>query len=312
MVRARGPASASTWPPSRLAISTSAHPDKAISSTANRQSLRISSPVPAAAPRSVTAAIMRARRSVSCIGSPGPAARLRDSFPHRTSGLEPQTARPTLDRSPASGAILSKEDDLSVARCIACRVDVIDLHFLPGWTARGAPDRRLAAAPLDLQIRRIQQFRIYLRLRRARLRMASTFAANAVGSMIGVPSHGDIDSRSVPLETMSSAPTSAARSRIDRGLRVYAGQGPFRLIGMGAQSRKRTCAQGYGDRGPDLSNLRLQSARTRSLVVETVWSIPRIFRIMTVCGHRPSVFRPDISQVGADRASVMRVAGRCW
>lgn len=139
--------------------------------------------------------------------------------------------------------------------------------------------------------------------------MASTFAANAVGSMIGVPSHSDIDSRSVPLETMSSAPTSVARSRIDRGFRVYAGQGPFRLIVMGAQSRKRTCAYGSRDRGPDLSNLRLLSVRTRSLVVETVWSIPRIFRIMTVRGHRPSVFRPDISQVGADRASVMR---RCW
>ena len=32
--------------------------------------------------------------------------------------------------------------------------------------------------------------------------------------MIGVPRHGDIDSRSVSLETTSSAPTSAARSRI--------------------------------------------------------------------------------------------------
>ena len=32
--------------------------------------------------------------------------------------------------------------------------------------------------------------------------------------MIGVPRHGDIDSRSVSFETMMSAPTSAARSRI--------------------------------------------------------------------------------------------------
>src|SRR5436190_6729503 len=108
------------------------------------------------------------------------------------------------------------------------------------------PGQRRRRRRLDLQIGEIRQVGIYLRLRRACLRMASTFAANAVGSMIGVPRHGDIDSRSVPLETMSSAPTSAARSRIDRGLRVYAGQGPFRLIGMGAQSRKRTCAQGYG------------------------------------------------------------------
>ena len=60
----------------------------------------------------------------------------------------------------------------------------------------------------------IRQVTIYLRRRRACLRIASTFAANAAGSMMGVPRHGDIDSRSVSLETMSSAPTSAARSRI--------------------------------------------------------------------------------------------------
>lgn len=52
------------------------------------------------------------------------------------------------------------------------------------------------------------------RRRRAWRRMAPTLAANAVGSMIGVPRHGDIDSRSVSLDTTISAPTSAARSRI--------------------------------------------------------------------------------------------------
>ena len=70
------------------------------------------------------------------------------------------------------------------------------------------------AALINLLIRGIRQVTVYLRRRRACLRIASTFAANAAGSMIGVPRHGDIDSRSVSLETMSSAPTSAARSRI--------------------------------------------------------------------------------------------------
>src|ERR1700730_3694793 len=50
--------------------------------------------------------------------------------------------------------------------------------------------------------------------RRACRRMASTLTANAVGSMIGVPRHGDIDKRSESLDTKMSAPTSAARSRI--------------------------------------------------------------------------------------------------
>ncbi len=52
------------------------------------------------------------------------------------------------------------------------------------------------------------------RLRRAWRLIASTFDANAAGSMIGVPRQGDIDSRSVSLDTTISAPTSAARSRI--------------------------------------------------------------------------------------------------
>ena len=75
---------------------------------------------------------------------------------------------------------------------------------------RGAAQR----CRLDLLIRGTRQVTVYLRRRRACLRIASTFAANAIGSMIGVPRHGDIDSRSVSLETMSSAPTSAAKSRI--------------------------------------------------------------------------------------------------
>jgi hypothetical protein len=50
--------------------------------------------------------------------------------------------------------------------------------------------------------------------RRACRRMASTLAANAAGPMIGVPRHGDIESKSVSLEIRISAPTSAARSRI--------------------------------------------------------------------------------------------------
>ena len=81
---------------------------------------------------------------------------------------------------------------------------------LPVRLAKGA---RFAAWKSAL-IRGTRQVTVYLRRRRACLRIASTFAANAAGSMIGVPRHGDIDSRSVSLETMSSAPTSAARSRI--------------------------------------------------------------------------------------------------
>jgi hypothetical protein len=80
----------------------------------------------------------------------------------------------------------------------------------PGASAAG----RSGAALINLLIRGIRQVTVYLRRRRACLRIASTFAANTAGSMIGVPRHGDIDSRSVSLETMSSAPTSAARSRI--------------------------------------------------------------------------------------------------
>jgi hypothetical protein len=80
--------------------------------------------------------------------------------------------------------------------------------------ADAGPARRRAPLLINLLIRGTRQVTVYLRRRRACLRIASTFAANAVGSMIGVPRHGDIDSRSVSLETMSSAPTSAARSRI--------------------------------------------------------------------------------------------------
>jgi len=84
-------------------------------------------------------------------------------------------------------------------------------RVLPIWRVPRPRRRRR----FDLLIRGIRQSRIKrLRRRRACLRIASTFAANAAGSMIGVPRHGDIDSRSVSLETMSSAPTSAARSRI--------------------------------------------------------------------------------------------------
>jgi hypothetical protein len=79
---------------------------------------------------------------------------------------------------------------------------------------RRAGAERSGAALINLLIRGIRQVTVYLRRRRACLRIASTFAANAAGSMIGVPHHGDIDSRSVSLETTSSAPTSAARSRI--------------------------------------------------------------------------------------------------
>jgi hypothetical protein len=80
-----------------------------------------------------------------------------------------------------------------------------------GSAGRGVAQRRR----LDLVLMRgIRQVRIYLRRRRACLRIASTFVANAVGSMIGVPRHGDTDSKSVSLETISSAPTSAARSRM--------------------------------------------------------------------------------------------------
>jgi hypothetical protein len=55
-------------------------------------------------------------------------------------------------------------------------------------------------------MRGIRQVAVYLRGRRAGRRIASTFAANAAGSMTDVPRHGGIDSRSVSLETMSSAP----------------------------------------------------------------------------------------------------------
>ena len=57
-------------------------------------------------------------------------------------------------------------------------------------------------------MRGIRQVTVYLRRRRACLRMASTFAANAAGSMIGVPRHGDIDSRSVSLDTRAAPPLS--------------------------------------------------------------------------------------------------------
>jgi hypothetical protein len=56
-------------------ISTSAHPDNAISSTANRQSRAISSPTPAAVSFSVTAAMMRARRPPSRMSPSSPARR---------------------------------------------------------------------------------------------------------------------------------------------------------------------------------------------------------------------------------------------
>jgi hypothetical protein len=79
---------------------------------------------------------------------------------------------------------------------------------------RARPGAASAAEPPCLLVRGTRQVTVYLCRRRACLRIASTFAANAVGSMIGVPRHGDIDSRSVSLETMSSAPTSAAKSRI--------------------------------------------------------------------------------------------------
>src|SRR5271169_3335817 len=80
--------------------------------------------------------------------------------------------------------------------------------------AHAGPAAPQAPRLINLLTRETRQVTVYLRRRRACLRIASTFAANAVGSMIGVPRHGDIDSRSVSLETTSSAPTSAARSRI--------------------------------------------------------------------------------------------------
>jgi hypothetical protein len=88
------------------------------------------------------------------------------------------------------------------------------LSRLSPGRCRRASGAACGVALIDLLIRGIRQVTVYLRRRRACLRMASTFAANAAGSMIGVPRHGDIDSRSVSLETMSRAPTSAARSRI--------------------------------------------------------------------------------------------------
>lgn len=57
-------------------------------------------------------------------------------------------------------------------------------------------------------------------------------------------------------------------------------------------------AHGSGVRLPGLANLCLLPAWIRSLVVARVGIIPRIIRIMAVRGPRPSVFRPDVSQVG--------------
>ena len=74
-VRACCPAPASTLADSASDISTMAHPDKAISSTANRQSRWASSPAPAVGSGPVTAAMMRARRSSSRT-SPPPATHL--------------------------------------------------------------------------------------------------------------------------------------------------------------------------------------------------------------------------------------------
>jgi hypothetical protein len=57
--------------------------------------------------------------------------------------------------------------------------------------------------------------------------------------MIGVPCHGDIDRRSVSLETMSGAPTSAARSRI----RLSSWSGSRELSWARQQRCPRRCAR---------------------------------------------------------------------
>ena len=61
------------------------------------------------------------------------------------------------------------------------------------------------------------------------------------------------------------------------------------------------------------SNLCFLSAWTQSLVVETVWSIPHIFRIMTVRGPPTVRFQAGHipSWVRIVRA-LCAVAGRCW
>jgi hypothetical protein len=101
--------------------------------------------------------------------------------------------------------ILSQEDDPGAARCIACQLTLSICISCPAGTARArlagpaqgqspareAPD----PAPLDkLLIRGIRHVRIYLRRRRACLPIAPTYAANAIGSMTGMPRHGGIDS----------------------------------------------------------------------------------------------------------------------
>jgi hypothetical protein len=61
------------------------------------------------------------------------------------------------------------------------------------------------------------------------------------------------------------------------------------------------------------SNLCFLSAWTQSLVVETVWSIPRIFRIMTVRGPPTVRFSgrtyPQLARIVR---ALCAVAGRCW
>src|SRR5689334_15872045 len=80
-VEACRPAPASMLADSAPDISTSAHPDNAISSTANRQSRAISSPTPAAVSFSVTAAMMRARRPSSRMSPSSPARRSSREIP---------------------------------------------------------------------------------------------------------------------------------------------------------------------------------------------------------------------------------------
>jgi hypothetical protein len=82
---------------------------------------------------------------------------------------------------------------------------------LPGFSPRAPLDDLSRSCRNEFPV--VLSFLPQRRLRRVWRRMASTLAAKAMGVRMGVPRQGDIDSRSVSLETMSMAPTSAARSR---------------------------------------------------------------------------------------------------